>query len=148
MTPDIHKVGLLAVRNSRILLCRQTDSPAVLILPGGKMEPGETELECLQRELEEELGQVCVEGLWKIGTYVDNAAVNPDKPHRTIQVELYGGELQGEPVASSEISELVWFGENDDPAQLAPSIRNRILPDLTSRGLLPWMSGSKTPGRE
>jgi len=138
MKPDIHKVGLLVVRDNRILLCRQWDAPAPLILPGGKIEPGETEEQCLSRELTEELGDVHTDGLWKIGTYVHRAATRPGEAPRAIQVELYGGQLQGEPEPRSEISELVWFGENDDPASLAPSIRERILPDLAARNILPW----------
>jgi twitching motility protein PilJ len=43
--------------------------------------------------------------------------------------------------ASSEIAELIWFDGDLGRAQLAPSIVNKILPDLEARRLVPWGSG-------
>ena len=132
---DILKIGLLVVRGERMLLCRKKRTTSKLILPGGRVEPGESHVECLTRELQEELGDVHAEALEHVGTYVGVAAGDPGK---TVQVELYRGELTGEPVASSEIGELVWFGGADDRTQLAPSLANKIVPDLIARGLLRW----------
>ncbi len=132
---DYDKAGLFLLREGRILLCRKKRSPELLILPGGKFEHGETAVECLERELREELGEVTAIGLEHVGTYSDRAASDASK---TVRIELYRGELAGTPVASSEIGELVWFGTDDDWAQLAPSLANKILPDLIARGLLNW----------
>jgi len=132
---DIEKAGLLLIRDRRILLCRKKSGSPLLILPGGKFESGETAVECLRRELREELGQVTATGLQHIGSYTDRAAGDSTK---TVRIELYRGELAGMPVASAEIGELVWFGEAGDWAQLAPSLANRILPDLIARGFLDW----------
>jgi 8-oxo-dGTP diphosphatase len=133
--PDYDKVGLLTVRDGRMLLCRKRHSTSLLILPGGCREPGESSMDCLSRELREELGDVAVSAVEYIGIYSDRAAGSEPK---TVRIELYRAELSGEPAAHSEIAELVWFGAEDDRAQLAPSIANKILPDLLSRGLLPW----------
>lgn len=136
---DYHKVGLLALRDGKILLCRKRHSTSKLILPGGKFESGETPEQCLARELREELGDaVAVEDLEYVGDYADRAATDDPAVHKTVEIRLYRGQLLGTLRASAEIRELVWFGEDDDPAELAPSLVNKILPDLLRRGLLPW----------
>jgi 8-oxo-dGTP pyrophosphatase MutT (NUDIX family) len=134
MTPDYDKVGLLAIRDGRILLCRKKYSTSLLILPGGCLEPGESAEQCLRRELREELGAVEVTNLEFIGTYTDQAAGTD--PPKIVRIQLYRGELLGNPIPNSEIKELVWFDPQDDPALLAPSIANKILPDLRTRSLV------------
>ena len=130
---DFDKVGLLAVRDGKILLCRKRHTTSLLILPGGCREPGETALDCLSRELREELGEVSATAVELVGVYTDQAAGSTTK---TVRIELYQAELIGEPSPHSEIGELVWFGERDDRSQLAPSIANKILPDLLAREIL------------
>jgi len=135
---DFDKVGLLAVRDGKILLCRKKHTTSLLILPGGCREPGESSLDCLARELREELGDVAISAAELLGAYTDRAAGTETSPPKTVRIELYRAELIGEPAASSEIAELVWFGERDNRSQLAPSIARKILPDLLERGILRW----------
>jgi 8-oxo-dGTP diphosphatase len=131
--PDYHKVGLLYSQKGRVLLCRKKHTTSLLILPGGTMEPGETAEECLKRECREELGAVEISDLRFLGVYESCAAGEAGK---TVKIELYAGELHGAPTANAEIADLVWFSPSDDPALLAPSLRNIIFPDLRRRGLL------------
>lgn len=133
--PDYDKVGLLTFRGERLLLCRKRRTTSLLILPGGCREPGESPSQCLARELREELGDVRALNLEYLGRYTSPAASEPGK---TVRIELYRGDLEGEPAPHSEIAELVWFPETGDRAQLAPSLRDLILPDLQARGLVPW----------
>jgi 8-oxo-dGTP diphosphatase len=135
MVVGYHKVGLLAIRDNRVLLCRKNRGTSLLILPGGCFEPGETAENCLLRELKEELGSVSVTSLEFLGAYRDAAAGDPAK---LVQIELYRGELVGEPSPHSEIAELIWFGPSDDGNKLSPSLRNKIFPDLARRGILAW----------
>ena len=135
---DFDKVGLLAMRDGKILLCRKKHGTSLLILPGGCREPGESAVDCLTRELREELGDVAFSRAELVGVYTDRAAGSEGAQSKTVRIELYRAELIGEPLASSEIAELVWFGERDDRLRLAPSIANKILPDLLARGILPW----------
>ena len=132
---DFDKVGLFTVRDDRVLLCRKKHTTSLLILPGGCREAGESSEQCLRRELLEELGPVEVSGLAYLDTYRDVAAGDALK---IVEIELYAGQLTGAAEPHSEIKELVWFGAADDPALLAPSLRNKVFPDLASRGLLPW----------
>ena len=130
--PDYDKVGLLVVREGRILLCRKSRGTQLLILPGGKFEPGETAMQCLEREVREELGEVSLRHPGYIATY-EHVAADPGK---TLRLELYRAELDGEPAACSEIAELVWFGPSDDLRLVSPMLREVILPDLARRGIL------------
>ena len=126
------KIGVAVIRDGAILLCRKRGLSA-LILPGGKIEQGEEPLDCLRRELSEELGEVKLVNPRYLGEYCDVMAGDST---RTVEIVLYSGELEGCPKATSEISELVWFGLNNDWAELAPSLANKILPDLRNQGLL------------
>jgi 8-oxo-dGTP diphosphatase len=137
MTFTYNKVGLLTIRDNKILLCRKKHTTSLLIVPGGCFEAGETPAQCLERELREELGETVRTGpLEYIGTYCDIAA-GGEQEAKTVRVELYLADLIGDPAASSEIKELIWFGPDSDPALLSPTLRNRILPDLRARGIWP-----------
>lgn len=135
----IDKVGLLLIRDGRVLLCRKKRGTSLLILPGGKREAGESSLECLARELREELGDVVAVGpqLVDVYTYVAAGAAG-----KMVRIELYQAELVGEARAKSEIGELVWFGVGDDWSVLAPSLAAVIFPDLIARTILKYPSAS------
>jgi 8-oxo-dGTP diphosphatase len=131
VTPTYHKVGLLVLRDGRMLLCRKREGTSLLILPGGCIEPGESQHDCLAREVREELGDVAVLDPVFLATYETSAASGGN-----VRIELYQATIEGEPAASSEIAELVWFAPDDDPEALAPSLRYTILPDLIARGVV------------
>ena len=142
---DFNKVGVLILRGDRLLLCRKNRDTSKLILPGGRTEAGETDLDCLARELREELGEVTLRNVEYVGTYEDRAAFDDPTIVKTLRVALYRGNLVGTPTPASEITEVVWFGPDSDVAELTPIFINRILPDLLSRGILPW-SARRAPG--
>ena len=131
----IEKAGLLTIRDGRVLLCRKKRGTSLLILPGGKREAGESALECLARELREELGDVTAVSPELVDVYTHEAAGEHGK---IVRIELYRAELTGNAQAQSEIGELIWFGAGDDWAKLAPSLAKSIFPDLIARGILHW----------
>jgi 8-oxo-dGTP pyrophosphatase MutT (NUDIX family) len=135
---DFNKVGLLAINDDRLLLCRKDHFTSKLILPGGRIEAGESSEECLSREILEELGEVTLLEMEYVGTYQDRAASDDPSIEKTVEIQLFRGDIIGNPVASSEIVELVWFGQASDRSELSPILINKILPDLIDRGLLNW----------
>jgi 8-oxo-dGTP diphosphatase len=135
---DITKVGALILREGRILLCRKNRDTSKLILPGGRIEPGETDVDCLAREIREELGEVSLSHIEFLGAYEDRAHLDDPAIVKRLRISLYRGDLVGMPKPTSEITELVWFGPDSDREQLTPIFINRILPDLFTRGILAW----------
>ena len=135
---DFEKVALLTMRNGRFLMCRKDHFTSKLILPGGRIEPGETALDCLQREIREELGDIDVVSPRHIGTYEDMAHADDPAIRKTLRIELYEGSLNAEPRPCNEIVALSWFGPESDTDELTPIFVNQILPDLRKMGILPW----------
>ena len=127
---NIVKVGLAILDDERILLVRKRGS-SFLILPGGKPEAGEDDMATLSREIGEELGcEVGPAAPVPLGTFSDKVAGNEDA---TVEVRLYEGTLQGVPQPRSEIDELAWVSlDSQDRVDLAPSLRNLILPFIAS----------------
>ncbi len=136
---DFNKVGILVIRRDAFLVCRKNYYTSKLIMPGGKIEPGESIDECLTRETHEELGEdVSLENVQFIGTYEDQAAADDPAIHTTVEIQLYRADLIGTPVPSSELVDLVWFRKTGKRDKLSQIIRDKILPDLISRKILDW----------
>ena len=125
----IEKIGLAAVVEGRLLVVRKRGS-SLFILPGGKPESGETELQALTRELDEELGcglnRPVLQGVFK------NVAAGQD--NAVVVVRLYSGELVGDPTPQAEIEQAFWL-DLRRPATLllAASIKIGIIPYLVKQ---------------
>jgi 8-oxo-dGTP diphosphatase len=105
----IRAVGLVRFVDRRLLLVR-ADYQAAFYLPGGKIDPGETEVQALHREVREELGV----GLVRAGflhRYVADAVGQGDGVR--VDLSCYTGELDGTPEPAAEIAELAWLTRDE-----------------------------------
>ncbi len=126
----ILKVGLAVIDGARVLVVRKRGGFR-FILPGGKPESGENDVQTLRREIEEELGcGLDDKTIEFLGDFTDTAA---DMTDTTVTVRLYKGRLDGRPSPRSEIETLRWVASGEDDGSLAPSLRNQILPFLFSQ---------------
>lgn len=135
---DFNKIGLITIQEDAFLLCRKNHFTSKLILPGGRIEKNEDSMECLMRELKEELGEVSAFNIKPIGTYQDIAHSDDPSIVKTLEIQLFSGDLSGNPKPCSEIIELVWFNKHSDLNELTPILKNKILPDLIQKKILNW----------
>lgn len=114
------------IRNGRILLVRNEET---WILPGGKPVGDETDLECLSREVCEELGVEIVNPSFF-------TTVEGRTPHRgdIIKVKIYFAEIMGKPQPRAEISEVAWVRRNNSYNLSEPT--RIIFQKLNSKGYL------------
>ncbi len=131
----IRKCALLLVKNGKLLLSREFGENRFLTV-GGSFEDGESDLQCLQRELLEEVGTNAGENTLKFL----NEFVDTDGAEKIIHIRAYAGELENEPVATGEIEELKWFSRGDLeilPEEIITRItKHKILPFLVEKGML------------
>lgn len=91
-------VAAVIEREGRILVAERqpgTHLAGYWEFPGGKVEPGETHVECLQREMREELGVATAVGPELLSTRFAY-------PGRTVELHFRRCELHGEPTAMLE----------------------------------------------
>ncbi|WP_433517221.1 NUDIX hydrolase [Nonomuraea sp. CA-143628] len=103
----IDKIAWIHLRDGRILSTRSRGKD-VYYLPGGKREPGETDLDTLVREIDEELSVAIIPATAAhVGTYQAQAHGHADGV--TVQMTCYTADHQGTPTPSSEIEEVIWL---------------------------------------
>jgi 8-oxo-dGTP diphosphatase len=111
-----------------LLVVSKRIAPDVFYLPGGKPEDGEAPLDCLARELREELG---------VGVASAEPLADVRSPAALEDVEMlmtvFRVELDGTPAPAAEIAQLAWWPERED-LHLAPAVRDQVIPLLWGRG--------------
>ncbi len=114
------------IRDGKLLLVRKRET---WILPGGKPEEGETDLECLAREIKEETGIVAED----FSYYREFRGISPHKRDEiTVRVYLATGE--GDPQPSAEIGACKWV-DNLDAITLS-ELTEKIIRSLQENGYL------------
>jgi 8-oxo-dGTP diphosphatase len=113
-----------------LLLVSKRAAPDVYFLPGGKPEPGEAPLDCLRREIGEELGV----GIAEAAPFADvraPAALEGVEMWMTVFVT----QLTGIPEPAAEIASLKRWPHHED-LTLAPAVRDCVIPRLQRAGRL------------
>lgn len=129
---EIDKVAWILVEDGRVLSTR-SEGKDVWYLPGGKREPGETDLETLRREIDEELSvEVDVSGAVHLGTFSGEA--HGHAAGVTVRMTCYRAGYQGQLRPSSEIAEMAWLGHVD--RHRTSPVDQIIFDHLLAEGLL------------
>lgn len=118
----------------RLLLVRKRGT-RMFMLPGGKRETGESALQALTRELDEELNlQLCEAAFTPLGHFNEMAANEADT---RVQADIFRAALDHPVAPAAELEELRWL-HPDDPRgdDLAPLLRLHVLPLIWAAGPL------------
>ena len=113
MVPLIDKIAWIQLEEGRILGTR-SHGKDVYYLPGGKREVGESDVDTLVREIEEEVSVAIVrETAIHLGTFEAQAH---GKPEGTIvRMTCYTADYRGTLAPSHEIAEIIWLTYAERP---------------------------------
>lgn len=128
----IDKVAWLLIRDRRVLGARSHGKDA-FFFPGGKRDPGESDAECLARELHEEVSVALrPDTITLLGKYHAQAHGKPEGV--MVYMTCYAGEFDGELAPAAEIAELAWLTSADK--ERTSEVAKLIFDDLVRRDLI------------
>lgn len=120
-------INAVIIQKGKLLMVRKNDS---WFLPGGKVEKNEKDLECLARELDEELPELFADSFNYLGFCTGK--ILPDNTE--LEARLYLATFSGNIKTAAEIVEAKF---QKDFQQLKTSeLTNKILKLITEQGLL------------
>ncbi|MFD9892624.1 NUDIX domain-containing protein [Amycolatopsis sp. NPDC059027] len=128
----IDKIAWLRLDDGKILSTRSRGKD-VYYFPGGKRETGESDLDTLVREIDEELAVTIDRATARhVGTF--EAQAHGHDTGITVRMTCYTAEYDGVLVPSSEIEEIVWLTYADRD-RVSP-VDQVIFDHLSAAGLL------------
>ncbi len=121
----VRKVALACFKDRKLMFVRSHKNENVFYNLGGKIEEGETDIDCLLREVKEEVNSSIdkntIEFLHEFQTEAHG------KENTMLNIRLYKGELLEEPKPSSEIAEIRYFDSKANEEQV--TIMGKIILD-------------------
>lgn len=131
----IHKIAAVVIKDNKFLMVRKKGKDIWTSL-GGRIEEGETEEQCLLREIEEE-ASCSAKIIKKLGNFSEKACFDD----AMLLLSTYLVELEGEiDCKDPELEEIKFFGKNFKEQGINPSltITKQIIPYCIKEGLLKW----------
>lgn len=125
---DIIKYAALITNQDQMILLGLKRGSTIWTNIGGRIEPNEKPIQCLQREIMEELA--CQIVLSPPPQKILEAPTTPtvDDPNKTVKIYWYKVEIIGTPVASNEIAEIKWVNPLHIDIEVSPQIKEYLLP--------------------
>lgn len=127
------RIAALIIQDGKLLM-QIGKGYSELWTPGGKVDGAETDLECLARELKEELGVELVEAVF-FKEYFNTSFYYPE--HKSTE-RSYITKIKGEIKPDAEIESIVWFSKEDFENKKYPMIthtQEELIPDMIKEGI-------------
>lgn len=107
----IDKIAWIRIVDKKILSTLSRNK-TVYYLPGGKREPGESDIACLQREIREELSvELLTDSIRYIGVF--EAQAHGHAEGIIVKMTCYSADYGGEIVPNNEIDHFTWLAYKD-----------------------------------
>lgn len=121
-------MALAVFKDKKLLQVRSSKQKQVFYTLGGKVEEGESEIDCLKREVKEEIGCDINESSLRFLHEFEDVAHG--KKDCLVNIRMYQGELIGKPKPTSEVVEIGYFDSRSD---------KRHLSEIAQRKIFPWL---------
>lgn len=125
------RIAGIIINDGKLLMLKGKEHEE-LWTPGGHLEEGEGEAECLARELKEEIGVKLTKSKF-FGEYPGKSFYQPEKIYNQ---HIYLAEIEGEIKPDAEIESYLWLTKEDFFSKKYKLITNdeeKVFPDLIKK---------------
>lgn len=132
--PKVIRAACLALFNNKKILMAKGDSKDVFFFVGGGVEEGESDIDCLIREVREEIG--CELDKKTIRFLAEFEDVAHGRENMVVQLPFFTAEFIGEPTPAGEVDELAFLDSSVDPKLLSAIAVNHVFPYFKEKGFI------------
>ena len=130
----IRKVALAYFEDGKMMQVRDEKSTEVFIAPGGKIEKEESDIDCLKREVKEELSaELDPDSISFLHEFTGPAH---GKPGVKLNIRFYTARIIGAPKPAQEVVEIKFFDSKSDPKHLSEIARTQFFPWFKDHGYI------------